>query len=68
MNQPPWPSSECALCGNWRLDGKEMRDMPKARAWKGEGSFSDVDPGDQPGLNRKKIAAALGPRVQIPGP
>jgi PPK2 family polyphosphate:nucleotide phosphotransferase len=37
---------------------RSVRDMLKARAWKGEVSLSDVDPGDQLGLNRKKIAAA----------
>jgi PPK2 family polyphosphate:nucleotide phosphotransferase len=37
---------------------RSVRDMLKARAWKGEVSLSDVDPGDQLGLSRKKIAAA----------
>ena len=37
---------------------RSVRDMLKARAWKGQVSLSDVDPGDHLGLNRKKIAAA----------
>jgi PPK2 family polyphosphate:nucleotide phosphotransferase len=36
---------------------RSVRDMLKARAWKGQVSLSDVDPGDHLGLNRKKIAA-----------
>ena len=35
---------------------RSVRDMLKARAWKGQVSLSDVDPGDHLGLNRKKIA------------
>ena len=35
-----------------------MRDMLKARAWKGQVSLADVDPGDHMGVNRKKIAAS----------
>jgi PPK2 family polyphosphate:nucleotide phosphotransferase len=37
---------------------RSVRDMLKARAWKGQVSLADVDPGDRLGVNRKKIAAA----------
>jgi len=37
---------------------RSVRDMLKARAWKGQVSLADVDPGDRLGVSRKKIAAA----------
>jgi len=37
---------------------RSVRDMLKARAWKGQVSLSDVDPGDHLGLSGRKIAAA----------
>jgi PPK2 family polyphosphate:nucleotide phosphotransferase len=37
---------------------RSVRDMLKARAWKGQVSLSDVDPGDHLGVKRKKIASA----------
>ena len=37
---------------------RSVRDMLKARAWKGQVSLADVDPGDRLGVKRKKIAAA----------
>jgi len=40
------------------LAKRSMRDMLKARAWKGQVSLADVDPGDHMGVNRKKIAAS----------
>jgi PPK2 family polyphosphate:nucleotide phosphotransferase len=36
---------------------RSMRDMLKARAWKGQVSLADVDPGDRLGVKRKKMAA-----------
>jgi hypothetical protein len=37
---------------------RSVRDMLKARAWKGQVSLADVDPGDRLGVKRKQIAAA----------
>ena len=37
---------------------RSMRDMLKARAWKGQVSLADVDPGDHLGVKRRKLAAA----------
>jgi PPK2 family polyphosphate:nucleotide phosphotransferase len=37
---------------------RSVRDMLKARAWKGQVSLSDVDPGDHLGVKRKKVASA----------
>ncbi len=37
---------------------RSVRDMLKARAWKGQVSLADVDPGDHLGVKSKKLAAA----------
>ena len=41
---------------------RSVRDMLKARAWKGQVSLADVDPGDHLGVKRKKIAVVARPR------
>jgi PPK2 family polyphosphate:nucleotide phosphotransferase len=37
---------------------RSVRDMLKARAWNRQVSLADIDPGDQLGVKRRKIAAA----------